>query len=578
MQYDSVDYGIGKKLVNDPLTCVADSLEGFVLSNAGVKLLKGTHIVVREDLNIFKKQKKVSLIAGGGSGHEPAHIGYIGKGMLTAAVCGDVFASPSSLSILSAIRACTNDAGVLLIVKNYTGDRLHFGRAVELAKSEGINVEMIVVGEDCAILSEDKNAGRRGLCGTILIHKIAGAMAEEGKTIDEIHKFLQESILEMGTISVSLSSCSIPGKPCNFVVGKDVVEFGLGIHGEPGAAQIKLESTHNLVRKMIDHMKSKYLELTQGTCVILIVNNLGALSNLELSIVAKETFNYLESLKVSIIRSYVGSFVTSLDMVGVSLTIMISNPERLNYLDLTTNAAAWPKSGFVNTDIEMDHCMQFDKAIKIYEPSGIGLKITQCCVAACKTLQANAELLNELDRHGGDGDTGTTFAQGASAILRKISSEKIILIPVNSPKDFFAAIAIELDNHMGGSSGALLSLLMTGISCGLKETYQLVDFISAFKNGIELMKKYGGAEEGDRTMLDALCPAWHALNILALSDITVKAAMKQAAEASRTGSNNTIEMNAKSGRASYVAKTRLAHPDPGAVAVALVFEAIEKSL
>uniref|UniRef100_T2MCB6 Bifunctional ATP-dependent dihydroxyacetone kinase/FAD-AMP lyase (Cyclizing) n=1 Tax=Hydra vulgaris TaxID=6087 RepID=T2MCB6_HYDVU len=229
MQYDSMDYGVGKKLVNDPLTCVADSLEGFVLSNAGVKLLKGTHIVVREDLNIFKKQKKVSLIAGGGSGHEPAHIGYIGKGMLTAAVCGDIFASPSSLAILSAIRACANDAGVLLIVKNYTGDRLHFGRAVELAKSEGINVEMIVVGEDCAILSEDKNAGRRGLCGTILIHKIAGAMAEEGKTIDEIHKFLQDSILAMGTISVSLSSCSIPGKPCNFVVGKDVVEFGLGV-------------------------------------------------------------------------------------------------------------------------------------------------------------------------------------------------------------------------------------------------------------------------------------------------------------------------------------------------------------
>ncbi|XP_022787345.1 dihydroxyacetone kinase 1-like isoform X2 [Stylophora pistillata] len=245
-----------KKLINDPLDVVDEALEGIVLANPGLKLLKNHRVIIREDVNELRKAGKVTLISGGGSGHEPSHAGFVGKGMLTAAVAGAVFTSPPTKSILAAIRAVGhgNKGGTLLIVKNYTGDRLNFGFAAERAKAEGIKVDMVVVGEDCALTSKDKTAGRRGLCGTVLIHKIAGALAEEGKSLEEISQVAKATAQAMGTIGVSLAPCSLPGSLPSFVLGIDEMELGLGIHGEPGVKRVKLDKVDQVVKTMIDHM------------------------------------------------------------------------------------------------------------------------------------------------------------------------------------------------------------------------------------------------------------------------------------------------------------------------------------
>jgi len=292
---------VTKKLINNPRDVVNEALEGIVAANPGLNVLKGHSVIIREDVEELRKEGKVTLISGGGSGHEPAHAGFVGKGMLTAAVAGAVFTSPPTKSILAAIRAVGkgNDAGTLLIVKNYTGDRLNFGFAAERAKAEGMKVEMVVVGEDCALTSKDKTAGRRGLCGTILIHKIAGALAEEGKSLEEILQVVKTAASTMGTIGVSLGPCSVPGSLPSFVLGSDEMELGLGIHGEPGVKRVKMDQADQVVQTMVNHMcdiqsgAAHKLNLKSGDSVALVVNNLGGTSVLELNIVAGSAIKYL---------------------------------------------------------------------------------------------------------------------------------------------------------------------------------------------------------------------------------------------------------------------------------------------
>ena len=570
---------ISKKLVNDPKCCVLDSLTGFVLSHSNVKLLQGCNAVVRSDIQQFKHEGKVATITGGGSGHEPFTIGYVGKGLLTASVAGDVFAAPSTKCVVQAVNNCYTDAGVLLIVTNYTGDRLTFGKAAEIVKSEGKYVDMVVVGDDCALSSKDKSAGRRGLCGTVFIHKLAGAMAEDQIPLNEITLFLREATKEMCTISVSLSPCSIPGKPPGFTIEEDMLEFGLGIHGEAGIAQIKMEPAMSIVAKMIEHMKcSGYMPSMEGEDVALIVNNLGGTSTLELSIMAKEALTYLNGNGVSVKRCYVGTFVTSLEMAGVSLTIMLLDNRRLKYLDAPCESSIWPQSGTINTfDITIP-CVDNINDSTFYEEKaeGDGILLYHCIKDICNVFLENEEHLNELDRSGGDGDTGTTFAKCAKSLLAKFVDVSHVNMPVNNPRTFLLSLAGEVEVSMGGSSGALISLFLTAAANGINNENIKKEFVKSFELGITAIEKYGGAKEGDRTMLDAMYPALRALHSCSAEEST-NGMLSMAAKASRTGANSTVSMQANAGRASYVSDNRLVSPDPGAVAIALMFESISKT-
>ena len=234
-----------KKLINDVGSVVREALEGLVALNPQLALLEGENTVVRADLEAFRGSGKVAVVTGGGAGHEPAHAGYVGQGMLTAAVSGDVFASPSTDAVYAALKAVGTEAGVLVIVKNYTGDRLNFGLAAEMARSEGIPVELVIVDDDTALGSAKQTAGRRGIAGTVLVHKLAGAAAEAGLSLADVAAAARQAIGAVGSMGVALSPCIVPaaGK-ANFALGDAEMELGLGIHGEAGVKRVDLAPAH----------------------------------------------------------------------------------------------------------------------------------------------------------------------------------------------------------------------------------------------------------------------------------------------------------------------------------------------
>ncbi|MGV8144994.1 MAG: dihydroxyacetone kinase subunit DhaK [Alkaliphilus sp.] len=307
-----------KKLINSPENVVNEMLEGIVLAHPDyVKRVAGFDVLQRTH-----SSKKVGLVSGGGSGHEPSHGGFVGKGMLDAAVAGDVFTSPTPDQVFEGIKAADNGKGVLLVIKNYTGDILNFEMAAELAEAEGIKVEQVVVNDDIAVEDSTYTTGRRGIAGTVFIHKIAGAAAERGQDIASVKKVAEKVIANVRTMGMSLSSCTIPaaGKP-GFVLAEDEMEIGLGIHGEPGIRKDKIKSadeiTNELVEKIIQDM-----QLNKNDEVAVMVNGLGGTPLMELYIINKKTNAMLKEIGVNIHKTIVGNYMTALEMAGCSITVI----------------------------------------------------------------------------------------------------------------------------------------------------------------------------------------------------------------------------------------------------------------
>ncbi|XP_070849189.1 triokinase/FMN cyclase isoform X2 [Chaetodon trifascialis] len=572
-----------KKLINSADSCVDEALCGLVRASGGLSLLRGHRVVLRSDLDDLKG--KVALLSGGGSGHEPAHGGYVGAGMLSAAVAGGVFASPPPASILAAILSLHNAgaSGVLLIVKNYTGDRLNFGLAAEQARNHGVEVDMVIVGEDCAFDRPSK-AGRRGLCGTIFIHKLAGALAEEGCSLAQIVSTVTEALKGIGTLGVSLSPCSVPGCLPSFDLPPGDMELGLGIHGEAGIKRSKVASADEVVKTMIDHMTNpdsqSHLPLQSGDSVVMCVNNLGALSCLELAVVTRAAVICLESHGVVVARVMSGSFMTSLEMAGVSLSLMRTNQETLRLFDAKTSAPAWPNLSSVRVS---------GRSYMAYPPSAgtrpqddtnsegpLSSAMRDALERVCSTLLEKQEELNSLDRAAGDGDCGHTHAQAARAIQDWLQDH---VVP-GCPGKLLSILAGLVQEKMGGSSGALYSLFLTAAAGHVTEgRSNAAAWASAMHAGTQAMKRYGGADTGDRTMLDALCPAVDELMKLTAAPPGGQMAVLQAAvQKAASGAESTRDLTARAGRASYIAAERVTLPDPGAVAVAAIFRAVLESL
>nr|XP_046236999.1 triokinase/FMN cyclase [Scatophagus argus] len=572
-----------KKLINSADSCVDEALCGLVRASGGLALLKGHRVVLRSDLDNLRG--KVALLSGGGSGHEPAHGGYVGAGMLSAAVAGGVFASPPPASILAAILTLHNAgaSGVLLIVKNYTGDRLNFGLAAEQARHGGVAVDMVIVADDCAFDRPSK-AGRRGLCGTVFIHKLAGALAEEGCSLDQIVLKVTEALKGIGTLGVSLSPCSVPGCLPSFDLPPGDMELGLGIHGEPGIKRSKVASADEVVRTMIDHMTNpesqSHLPLKPGDNVVVCVNNLGALSCLEMAVVTRVAIICLESRGVVVARVMSGSFMTSLEMAGVSLTVMRANRETLRLFDAQTSAPAWPNLSNVcasgRSHVTDPPAMITRPQDDTHSEGLLSPVMRQALERVCSTLLDKQEELNSLDRAAGDGDCGNTHAQAARAIQEWLQHHAV----PGCPGKLLSVLAGLVQEKMGGSSGALYSLFLTAAASHVTEgRSNAAAWANAMHAGTQAMKRYGGADTGDRTMLDALCPAVDELMKLTTAPpggqmATLQAAVQKAA----LGAESTRTLTARAGRASYIAAERVTLPDPGAVAVAAIFRAVLESL
>ena len=318
-----------KKIINNTESIVLEMCQGIVSAHPELSLTPRYQIVKRKEID----PKKVSLVSGGGSGHEPAHAGFVGTGMLTAAVCGDVFASPSTTQVYNALDEVATDEGILLIIKNYSGDCMNFEAAAEMAEDDDIKVECVYVNDDVAVEDSLYTVGRRGVAGTMFVHKIAGAAAEAGKDLQEVKRIAEKTIQNMKSIGIALNSCTVPAKGTpTFQLGEDEIEFGVGIHGEPGIERQKIASADEMAKQMLDKIL-KELDFAENNDCAIIVNGLGATPLMELYLLNNSITKQLNERNINIYKTFVGNYMTALDMAGASITVLQLDDELKQYLD-----------------------------------------------------------------------------------------------------------------------------------------------------------------------------------------------------------------------------------------------------
>lgn len=326
-----------KKIINKVEDIVIEMCEGIVKAHPEqLAFSKKYKIIKRKQLN----KDKVTLISGGGSGHEPAHAGFVGKGMLDVAVCGDVFASPSTIQVYNAILETQSDKGTLLIIKNYSGDCMNFDAAAEMAEDDDITVEKVYVNDDVAVKDSLYTVGRRGVAGTVFVHKLAGAAAEQGMDLKQVKEVAQKVIKNVRSIGFALTSCTVPAKGTpTFSLNDDEIEFGVGIHGEPGIAREKIATAEELAVRMVD-LVTKDLPIVSGDEVALLVNGLGGTPLQELYLLNNSVATALENKNIKIYKTFVGNYMTAIDMAGASISLLKLDDELKSYLDASVDTPA----------------------------------------------------------------------------------------------------------------------------------------------------------------------------------------------------------------------------------------------
>ena len=555
-----------KKLINTPAAVVPELLEGLVRVNPGLALLADETVVIRRG----GPTAGVALISGGGAGHEPAHAGFVGPGLLHAAVSGDVFTSPSTDAVLAGIRAVSGPAGALLIVKNYTGDRLNFGLAAELARAEGIPAEVVIVDDDVALAGGPDTAGRRGIAGTVLIHKVAGAAVEAGLGLAEVKREAEAAIAALGSMGVTLSACTVPaaGGP-GFTLAENEIEVGLGIHGEAGVRRTAISSADNIVDIILRQIITQKA-LGRGSRVALLVNNLGGTPTMEMLIVARRALANLEAEGIVVERVWTGTFLTAIEMAGCSLSLLAVDDARLARLDADATSPAW----VAGHQPQIVH--RHPAPEKPTTPAGTASAPFEAVLrAVCQALEEAEPRLTALDQAVGDGDLGISLARGAGAILAGLSGYDLA-----HPAVALSALSDTLRKALGGTSGPLYAVFLLRAARSMEGATQtgLAAWANAFTAGVAAVAQLGDAKPGDRTMLDALVPAAETLQAAVRSNGTLAAALSETVAAARTGADATTTMIPRRGRSSYLADRVIGHIDPGADAVAIWLDACRKTL
>lgn len=536
--------------INDRAGLVTDAIDGLIAGSGGVLARLDGYPEIRVVLRAEPEPGRVAVVSGGGSGHEPAHAGFVGPGLLAAAVCGDVFASPSVDAVLAGILAVTGEAGCVLVVKNYAGDRLNFGLAAERARAMGRRVETVLVADDIAL----PDAARpRGLAGTLLVHKAAGHAAAAGAPLDDVAALARRTADAVRTLGIAVSTATIPGARPEPRLAEGQAELGLGIHGEPGIERIDLPRADALAALMTARFPAP---IAGADRLALLVNNLGSTTALEMAVLTQAVLATDLGRRVRLLLGP-SPVMTALDMHGASLTFLALDDAIEAALLSETPVAAWPRARILSRPLvrPLPDGLAGGPAPAASRDAGVAARIE----AVCRALIAAEASLNALDARVGDGDTGSTFAEGARAVLADLDR-----LPQAEPAALCRALGERLGRATGGSSGVLLSIFFTAAGAALAAGEEWPGACAA---GLARVREIGGAGPGDRTMLDAAIPAVDAL---------AASGLDAAARAARAGAEATAGMErAGTGRSSYLAGTDLkGHPDPGAVAVATAFEAL----
>ncbi|RZF41246.1 hypothetical protein LSTR_LSTR010474 [Laodelphax striatellus] len=557
-----------KKIVNRPNKCVNDMLNGMA------KTFPGLYVDIKSKVVILPKDNvpdTVAIVTGCGSGHEPFPTGFIGKGMLTAAACGNIFSCPSVNNCLTAIynASLVKNKGVLVLVLNHGGDTLNFALAVESAREMGIKVDSVIVGDDCAFYKPGvkDTPSRRGLVGILFVIKIASALSLQGMDMDNLKKICMEVVDNMATMGFSTTSCTVPGQQHALVnIAPDEINLGVGIHGDCGIKSIKMTQIPELVKILLDQI-IKSLKIQNGDNVCAIVNALGSTIHLEFYAAVADLESQLRARRIHLKRIYAGTMMPSLDTGGMQICLLKvteSNKFWLECLDAKTEAPFWPgctySCGTANGGFR--EIVEVTDEATGPEYKAREEKIFRTCleVAANKILE-NELKLNELDSVG-DGDTGTTMRRFAEGILNDLDT-----LPFNSPQACLVKVARLASECMGGTSGGLYSIMLRGAA------REAPDWPKALQVAIDSLMQYSPARRGDRTYLDVLLPVSEELN-LHKSGEKWNSTLEQALKRAFHGCEETQFMKALVGRACYTRDVDMIDIDSGAFAALTWIEAI----
>lgn len=579
-----------KKIINRPETVVTEMCKGLVLTNPDLEFVKKYKVIRKKNLD----KNKVSLISGGGSGHEPAHAGFVGKGMLDAAVCGDVFASPSQIQVYQAIKETAGDKGTLLIIKNYSGDMMNFKNAAHLAEEDGIQVDYVKVDDDIAVKDSLYTVGRRGVAGTVLVHKIAGAAAEKGGSLKEVKAAAENAISNVRSIGFALSSCTVPAKGTpTFELKENEMEYGVGIHGEPGIQRENIPSADELAKRMTDALAEE-LNVTQGEEVTVLVNGFGSTPLQELYLFNYAVAKVLHEKNIRIYRSFAGNYMTSIDMLGASLTFMKMNAELKELLDQESEAPAFSVKDHVPEIVleeEIRECKEEDLTEESYKACAEvrNEKITLENIVYMVETMSHCIIKNEipfceLDSHAGDGDFGMSVAKG----FRQLKKEwkELTKEHTSSIGEFLQACSMVIMEHCGGASGPIWgsAFRAAGKKADGKTELTIFEFADMMQEAVTGIQKTGeysfgrGAVVGDKTLIDALVPCADTWTACADKKETFEHAFTKAAQAAVQGAKDTEAIAARMGRAGTVGDRSIGYPDAGAYALGVIFTDLKNAL
>ncbi|RMZ88685.1 hypothetical protein DV736_g4076, partial [Chaetothyriales sp. CBS 134916] len=593
-----------KHFFSDPTHLVISSLRSLTITNPSLAFDEPNKIIYRRPTPELTDNPKVSIISGGGSGHEPGMAGFVGKGMLTAGVAGTIFASPSAEQVRRAMLSrVPTEKGVLVVTMSYTGDMLNFGMAVEKARASGVKTEFLAIGDDVGVgRAKGGKVGRRGIAGSVLVLKTIGAAAELGCDLTQVHTLAK--LVAGNTVSVgsSMEHVHVPGRgPMESLMAAADIEVGMGIHNEPGSQTVQ-GSLPDLIRIMLAQLLDRhdkdrhYVDIRPSDQVVLFVNNLGGVSNLEMGGIITELDKQLkESYSLTPVRVIAGTFLTSLNGLGFSASILKledtglgPGKSMLDLLDYPVEAVGWagpiPASTWEATKNEAatkDNTASSTETAT--QKSNLRLDPKQAATVLKAGLDNVIAIEPEVTRYDtivGDGDCGTGLKRGAEAVLKELDDT------ANNPVDavaFVNKIVAVVENTMDGTSGAIYAIFLNALAAGLGEQDDIsssgasskekaVDartWAAALKWALQALGRYTPAAPGDRTLIDSLVPF--------VDELAASQDVKKAAQAARAGAEKTKGMKASLGRTVYVgSETEWVGkvPDPGAWGLAAFLDGL----
>ncbi|KAF5524728.1 Dihydroxyacetone kinase 1 [Colletotrichum aenigma] len=580
-----------KHFSNDPSALVIAGLRSLTAINPSVAFDEAQKTVF---LKAAVTDPKVAVISGGGSGHEPSFAGFVGKGLLSGAVAGSIFASPSADQVFRCLLRLgfqRRENGILVVIMNYTGDVLHFGMAVEKARAAGIRCDMLVVGDDVGVgRSRSGRVGRRGLAGTVIVQKIASALAAQGHGLSEIHNTASQVAENLVTVGASLSHVHVPGRAPSGdeLSSNEEIEIGMGIHNEEGFGRVK-DSMSGVVSTMLNQLLDQndtdraFIRIQKEDKVVLMINNLGGLSQLELGAIANEVISQLrEGHGIQPRRVLSGTYMSSLNGLGFSITLLkVVDESWIQLIDASTQASGWLPA-ITTADLPENQKAATSSQEKDIatdeEPVGTNLRVDITVTKSALTSALNHVIavepeVTKYDTLVGDGDCGLCLKTSAQAVLAYINEQQSLEADAGKLIDNIARV---VEGNMDGTSGALYAIFLNALAHGLRTQSQQIQqeqqatgeiWAKALQSALSALGKYTPAQPGDRTVVDALAPF--------VSTFAASSSLKDAVEAARKGCESTKGMEASLGRSVYVGGEEWKNcPDPGAYGLVKLLEGL----